>query len=91
MISTPYLPMPTLQTQFLQPHHSYPYKPFYQPLQPSFYHSYGPSYEFFEERVKYELDIEEIVAELQTHNYKRKFNNLICWEEMQNINILGQK
>lgn len=52
---------------------------------------YAASEESFVERVKHILDINDITAELGIQNYKRKFNNLICWEEKANIEALGIK
>ena len=47
--------------------------------------------ETFEERLKEELKIEDIELPLSQQNYKRKFNNLICWEERTHIMILTEK
>ena len=52
---------------------------------------YSASEESFKERVKCRLDLREITVELTVDNYQRKFNNLICWEEKSNIEILGRK
>ncbi len=49
------------------------------------------SNETFEERVKSELRIESIQMELTASTYKDKFHNLICWEEKEHIDILGEK
>ena len=45
----------------------------------------------FEERVKEDLDITCIKEELTHTNYKKKFHNLICWEEKCHIEILKEK
>ena len=47
--------------------------------------------ETFEKRVKEELKFEDIKVQLDKHNYKQKFYNLICWEEMAHIKILREK
>ena len=52
---------------------------------------YAASSETFEGRLQEELDIREIKVDLTQHNYKRKFHNLICWEEKTHIEILGNK
>ena len=45
----------------------------------------------FEERVEEKLDPGIIEAPLTRENYKKKFHNMICWEEKTHIEILGQK
>ena len=45
----------------------------------------------FEERIKEELDICHIQLKASPENYKRKYHNLICWEEKAHIDILGKK
>lgn len=52
---------------------------------------YAASKEEFGERIKEELDIKEIQQTLSRSNYKRKFHNLICWEEKTHIDILQMK
>ena len=52
---------------------------------------HSASEESFKERIKCQLDKREITVELTVDNYQRKFNNLICWEENSNIEILGRK
>ena len=52
---------------------------------------YSASKESFEDRIEEELNLEEIQAPLTRKNYKRKFHNLICWEEKRHIEILGDK
>ena len=52
---------------------------------------YAASEVTFEGRLKQDLDIAEIQVELGRKNYKRKFHNLICWEEKRHIEILGNK
>lgn len=52
---------------------------------------YAASKEMFHERIKEELDIEVIKAPLTRENYKKKFHNLICWEEKKHIEILDKK
>ena len=47
--------------------------------------------ESFTERVKHDLDMKDITPELSVCNYKRKFNNLICWEEKSSIDVLIRK
>ena len=52
---------------------------------------YAASKESFYERIKEELDIEIIQAPLTRDNYKKKFHNMICWEEKKHIEILDKK
>ncbi len=52
---------------------------------------YGASEESFENRRQHNIDIGDIQVELNVQNYKKKFNNLICWEEKSNIEILGRR
>ena len=52
---------------------------------------YAAAKETFEERLKEDLMIEDIELPLSQENYKRKFNNLICWEERTHITILTEK
>ena len=48
-------------------------------------------YTTFAERVKDELKLEHIQAELTIENYKDKFHKLLCWEEMEHISILHHR
>ena len=52
---------------------------------------YAASSETFEGRLQGDLEIEEIKVELTRETYKRKFHHLICWEEKEHIDILGNK
>jgi hypothetical protein len=52
---------------------------------------YAASEETFQGRLKGELRFSEIDVELDRKNYKRKFNNLICWEERAHIERLREK
>lgn len=52
---------------------------------------YAASEETFEGRLKGELRLGEIEVELDRHNYKLKFHNLICWEERAHIERLTEK
>ena len=52
---------------------------------------YAASEESFKNRIKQDLDKREIEVELTVKSYKRKFNNLICWEEKSNIEILERR
>ena len=52
---------------------------------------YAAKEETFEGRLKGELKLEEIEVKLNRQNYKRKFNNLICWEERRHIEVLREK
>ena len=52
---------------------------------------YAASKLTFEERVVEELDPSIIEAPLTRKNYKKKFHNMICWEEKRHIDILGEK
>ncbi len=53
--------------------------------------SYPASEESFEDRVMHDIDIRDIQVELNVQTYKKKFNNLICWEEKSHIEILEKK
>lgn len=52
---------------------------------------YAASKEEFNERIKEELDRKDIQQTLSRANYKRKFHNLVCWEEKTHIEILEKK
>ena len=52
---------------------------------------YAASKVKFEERIKEELDICHIQQNTSPENYKRKYHNLVCWEEKAHIEILGEK
>ena len=52
---------------------------------------YAASKEAFAERIKEELDFKIISAPLTRENYKKKFHNVICWEEKRHIEILEEK
>jgi hypothetical protein len=52
---------------------------------------YAAKEETFEGRLKGELKLNEIEVDLNRLNYKRKFNNLICWEERRHIEVLRDK
>lgn len=52
---------------------------------------YAASEETFHGRLKGELNLSEIEVELDRYNYKRKFHNLICWEERAHIELLREK
>ena len=52
---------------------------------------YAASKESFNERIQEELHPEVIQAPLTRKNYKKKFHNLICWEEKRHIEILDEK
>ena len=52
---------------------------------------YAASKESFSERIKEDLNIEVIQAQLTRENYKKKFHHMICWEEKRHIEILGEK
>ena len=58
---------------------------------PSSQEMYAASKESFHERIKEDLDIEVIQAPLTRENYKKKFHNMICWEEKKHIEILDKK
>ena len=45
----------------------------------------------FLDRVKEELYIEDIMAQLTVTNYKDKFHKLLCWEEMEHITLLRDR
>ena len=53
--------------------------------------SYQPKNSTFLERLKEELDVNDITPELTAENYKEKFHKLLCWEEMQHITILHER
>ncbi len=64
--------------------------------QPNYSHQeheaeYAASKEKFEERIMEELDERYIQEKLSRGNYKRKYHNLICWEEKTHIEILEKK
>lgn len=52
---------------------------------------YAASKEKFEERIMEELDERYVQEKLTRENYKRKYHNLICWEEKEHIDILQNK
>lgn len=52
---------------------------------------YQPKYTTFSERVKDDLNLEDIQAELTIANYRDKFHKLLCWEEMEHISILHHR
>ena len=52
---------------------------------------YAASKESFNERIKEELDPRIIEAPLTRRNYKKRFHNMICWEEKRHIEILENK
>ena len=52
---------------------------------------YAASKESFNERIKEELNIAVIEAELTRENYKKKFHHMVCWEEKRHIEILDEK
>lgn len=52
---------------------------------------YAAGKESFSERIKEELDLQVIKAPLTRENYKKKFHNMICWEEKRHIEILDTK
>ena len=52
---------------------------------------YAASKEKFPERVRGVLEIGEIEESLNRQNYKKKFHNLVCWEEKKHIQILRDK
>ncbi len=52
---------------------------------------YAASKKKFEERIMEELDERYIQEKLSRENYKRKYHNLICWEEKTHIEILEKK
>lgn len=54
-------------------------------------HEYAASKVLFEERIKEELDINFIRLKVSPQNYKKKYHNLICWEEKTHIEILDKK
>lgn len=45
----------------------------------------------FLERIEEELYLEDIQQELTPGNYKKKFHNLLCWEEKTHIEILENR
>ena len=53
--------------------------------------NHQPKYATFAERVKDDLKLEDIQAELTIVNYKDKFHKLLCWEEMEHISILHDR
>ena len=52
---------------------------------------YAACEETFEGRLKGELQLSDIEVDLERRNYKKKFHNLICWEERRHIEILQKK
>lgn len=52
---------------------------------------YAASKLTFEERVVEALDPSIIEAPLTRENYKKRFHNMICWEEKRHIEILTTK
>lgn len=52
---------------------------------------YAASEETFQGRLREVLVLGEIKVELNRLNYRRKFHNLICWEERRHIEILSEK
>ena len=61
------------------------------PRQQTVQEMYAASKESFSERIKEDLNIEVIQAQLTRENYKKKFHHMICWEEKRHIEILGEK
>ena len=55
---------------------------------PAYHHTKNAT---FAERVKDELKLEDIQAELTIENYKDKFHKLLCWEEMEHISLLHER
>ena len=53
--------------------------------------NHQPKNTIFSERVKDDLKLEDIQAELTIENYKDKLHNLLCWEEMEHISILHDR
>ncbi len=45
----------------------------------------------FYDRLKQTLYIEAIQQKTARENYKKKFSYLLCWEEMEHINIMDKK
>ena len=45
----------------------------------------------FLDRVKKVLCLEDITPALTFRNYKEKFHNLLCWEEMEHISLLRER
>ena len=43
------------------------------------------------ERVTERLNIADIQQEVTRQNYKEKFHKLLCWEEKEHIDILGNR
>ena len=43
------------------------------------------------ERVTERLNIADIQQEVTRENYKEKFHKLLCWEEKEHIDILGNR
>ena len=52
---------------------------------------YAASKPIFEERIVEDLDPTIIEAPLTRDNYKKRFHNMICWEEKRHIEILDTK
>lgn len=52
---------------------------------------YAASKLTFQERVKEPLDPSIIEAPLTRENYKKRFHNMICWEEKRHVEILDTK
>lgn len=56
-----------------------------------FNEEYAASNEKFIERTLEVLNIRDIEQPLSRTNYKKKFHNLICWEEKAHIELLHTK
>ena len=52
---------------------------------------YAASKLTFQERIKEPLDPGIIEAPLTRENYKKRFHNMICWEEKRHVEILDTK
>jgi len=52
---------------------------------------YAASNVYFAERIKEEIDVQVIEESLSVTNYKKKYHNLVCWEEKEHIEILENK
>lgn len=61
------------------------------PLGQSSKEDYAASKLTFGERIKEKLDPSIIEAPLTRENYKKRFHNMICWEEKRHIEILDTK
>ena len=53
--------------------------------------NYAASKLTFLERIKEPLDPSIIEAPLTRENYKKRFHNMICWEEKRHVEVLDTK